>query len=204
MGTPQDLNDQVDHIASLDQALLDLLFLHFPGKEGGVLPGSCLELEIHAGLQDRLKSHDLRLAVTDSQHIDAKGILQTGFLVKQVGEVLHIRILFQLNDNTNALLGGLVGNIHDICGLFGLCKACHIRKKFGNIGADHGIGDFCYHKVSPAALCLFIFHLASQLYFAYSGFIDIEKLIFVDHNAAGGKVRSLDVSSLVERVSSNI
>ena len=51
LGATQDLNDQVDNIAGLNQSLLYLLFLHFMSQKVGIFPGCYLILKVNAGLE---------------------------------------------------------------------------------------------------------------------------------------------------------
>ncbi len=64
--------------------------------------------------------------VRHRQHIDAERILQLRLLVKHVRQLVHIGILFQVNDDTDSLFGGLVGNIHNIRCLLRLHKGADI------------------------------------------------------------------------------
>ena len=54
LGAPQDLDDQVDDVASLDQPLLNLLLLLLLRQKVGVLPGCDLKLKVDVSLQDSL------------------------------------------------------------------------------------------------------------------------------------------------------
>ena len=82
--SPQDLNDQIDHIAGFDQPFLDLALLLLFRKESLIFAGRQLELEVHMVLNDLLKSQRLRASVCHGEHIYAEGVLQAGLLVEHV------------------------------------------------------------------------------------------------------------------------
>ena len=54
LAAPENLDDQVDHVHGLYQALLNLPPLQLPGQKILVLPGADLKLEIHMVLDDLL------------------------------------------------------------------------------------------------------------------------------------------------------
>ena len=74
----------------------------------------------------------VRLGV-QRKHIDAEGVLQTRLLVEHVLQIFNICVPLQLYDNPDALLGGLIGNIHDILGFLGLGKGCHVGQEFADV-----------------------------------------------------------------------
>ena len=47
-------------------------------------------------------------------------------LIPSIAEIFGIGALFQVNDDTNAFFGGLVGNINDICRLFRLDQTIYV------------------------------------------------------------------------------
>ena len=75
---------------------------------------------------ERDNAHCLRSAVCNGKHIHAKGIFQSCLFVEQIAEIFGIGSLFQINDDTNAFFGGLVGNINDICRLFRLDQTIYV------------------------------------------------------------------------------
>ena len=80
-GTAQDLNDQIDHAARLDQTFLHFsLFFLFLQK---VVVFSCidLKLEVNDMLQDCFQPHCFRSAVRNRQHIDTEGVFQLGLFI---------------------------------------------------------------------------------------------------------------------------
>ena len=123
---PEDLDNQVDAAAGPDQSLLDFLFFHLFGQQALIFPGVEIKLKIHMALDDFLQPQGLRPAVGHRQHVDAEGILQPGLLVEQVSKLFRIRPLFQFQDNADAFLGGLVGDVHDVRSLFALHQFRHI------------------------------------------------------------------------------
>ena len=92
LGTAQDLDDQVDHVAGLDQSFLYLFAFQLFCQQIRVFPRGHLILEPDILLQDLLKPHSLRPAIADGQHIDAESILQPGLLIKKILKILHVRI----------------------------------------------------------------------------------------------------------------
>ncbi len=116
----QNFNNQVDDVTGLDETLLNLLLLSFFIQERGIFPGGQLILEADIVADNGNNTHGFRTAAGHRQHVHAEGILQTGLFVQQVADILRIGALFQVDDNADALLGGLVGNIHNVRGLFGL------------------------------------------------------------------------------------
>ncbi|GFI46585.1 hypothetical protein IMSAGC019_01904 [Lachnospiraceae bacterium] len=172
-GAAEDFNDQVNYIAGFNQPFLDFLPFPFFGKEGGIFSGGYLELKIYVMLNNFLKPHYLRPAFRDGQHVHAKGILQTGLFVEHVNKVVHIRVFFQLNHDPDAFLGGLVGNVHNIHGLFALGKSRHVHEEFGNVRPNHGIRDLADHHIGFPSFPLFNVHLTPDFDFSRAGFIDI-------------------------------
>ena len=131
--------------------------------------------------------------MTDSQHIDAEGVLQPGLFIEHIDEILHIRISAQFDHDPDAFLGRLVHDIHDVLRLFRLRKGRHIGQKLTDAHADHRVGNLGDDHVRLATLPLLDLHLAPQFHLAHAGLIDLRQLILVDHNAAGGKIRSLHI-----------
>ena len=100
---------------------------------------------------DLFQSQCLRSSVCNCQHIDTEGILQSGFLVEHVGKVLNICVTLQFQNDTDPFFRGLVGNIHDICGLLGFHQGCDIIEEFSDVGTDHGVWDLCDHQLLTAS-----------------------------------------------------
>ena len=76
------------------------------------------------------------------QHIDAKGIFQLRFFIKNIFNFVNVRILFQLQNNADSFFAGLVGNIYHICQLLTFHQIGHVHQKFVNARANHSIGNF--------------------------------------------------------------
>ena len=103
-------------------------------------------------LDDLLQAHGLRASVRHCQHIYPKGVLQPGLLVEHVDEIFRVRALFELNNDPDPFLGGLVGNIGDIAGLLGLYQIVDVVQEFSDPCPDHGIGDLRDHNLALAPL----------------------------------------------------
>ena len=151
-------------------------------------------MKVNHCLQNRSEPQCFRPAFADSQHVDAKGVLQSGLFIQQIHKILRVRIPAQFYDNTDALLGGLVGNIHDVLRLFALRQRRHVLQKFGDIHADHGIRNLGDDHIGLTALGFLVLHLAPDLDFAGAGLVDFQQFILVGHNPAGGEIRPLDIT----------
>ena len=125
---------------------------------------------------DGHKPHGFRPALCHCQHIDAEGVLQSCFFVKHVAEIFHICALFQIQYNTDALFGGLVGNIHNIVGFPCLCQIVHIHQEFPDIGPYHGVGNFRNHQPLPAAFYLFNLHFSPDFDFSGACLINMQQI----------------------------
>ena len=99
----EDLNDQVDHITGFDQTFLNLLFFQLPAQKGFILSCSYLKKKIHMMLDHLLQTESFRSSVCNCQHIDAKGILQSGFFIKHIGKIFYVCVFFQLQDDSDSL-----------------------------------------------------------------------------------------------------
>ena len=134
-----------------------------------------------------------RPPIRHRQHINAKRVLQTRLLIKHVAEIIHIRTLFQIQYNANTLFRGLVGNIHNISRLLCLHQMVNIHKKFSDICPHHCIRNFRDYQTLPAPFGLFHFDLAAQFDFPGSALINLQKIVLVDDDSSGWKIRSLDI-----------
>ena len=143
---------------------------------------------------DLLQSQCFRSSVCNCQHVNTEGILQSGLLIEHVGKVLHVCVALQFQNDTDPLFGGLVGNIHDICGLLGLYQGCDIIKEFSDVCTDHGIWDLCDHQLLAAALQLFYFHPSTDTELACSGFIDLYKVVLIYYDTTCRKIRALEIT----------
>ena len=76
-----------------------------------------------------IKSQCLRSSVRNRKHIDTESILQLCLFIEHIFKILNVRSFFQLNDNADAFLGRLVGNIHNIVSSFWSLQDCrhHLR-----------------------------------------------------------------------------
>ena len=190
-GPSEDLDDEVDHIAGLDETFLNLPPASFLREQVLVFSGGHLIEKIHMGLQNRPKPQRLRPPVRDGQHIHAEGIFQTGLLIKHVDEVVHVRIPLQLDDDADALLGGLVGNVADVRSLFRFRQSRHIRQELADVRSDHGVGNFRDDHVGLSALSLFHLHLAADADLSGSRFIDGKQVVLVRDDTSRGKIRTV-------------
>ena len=77
-------------------------------------------------LDDTFQAHGLRSSVRNCQHINSKGIFQSGLLIEHIGQILYVRTFLQVNDDTDSFFGRLIGNIHDVCCLLGLYQIADI------------------------------------------------------------------------------
>ena len=107
-GSPQDLDDQIDDIAGLDQTFLNLPLLFFFCQKSGVFSCSQFKPEIHMVLNDLFQSQCLRTSIHHCQHIDTEGILQMSLFVKHIYQIFRICPFFEFQHNTDAFFGGLV------------------------------------------------------------------------------------------------
>ena len=60
-------------------------------------------------LDDTLQAHGLRSSVRNCQHINSKGIFQSGLLIEHIGQILYVRTFLQVNDDTDSFFGRLIG-----------------------------------------------------------------------------------------------
>ena len=190
----EDFNDQVDHVAGLDKPLLDLLFFQLSAQKSIILSRCHLKEKIHMMLDHLLQAEGFRSSVCNCQHIYAKGILQPGLFIKHIGKIFYIRILFQLQDNTDSLLGGLVGNIHNVRCFFRFHKRSHIVQKLADVCAKHGIRNLCDHKLLFTAFQLLSCDPASDPQLTGSCLINFFQIILVDHNSSCRKIRSFNIT----------
>ena len=187
---PKNLNNQIDHVACLDQALLDLFFVQFPVQKRPVLSGIQFKLKINHMIEDLLKTQRLRTAVRHRQHIDSKGVFQTGLLIEHIDNLLGIGSFFQFQHDPDTLFGRLVCNIHNIRSFFCLYQSPDIIEEFPDIGAYHGVGNFRDNDLFFSPFDLFHFHLAADLDLSGSCLVDLRKFVFIGHDSSGGEVRS--------------
>ena len=103
--SPEDLDDQVDHITGADQAFLHFFFLQCFFQQCLIFSGSQLILKIHIVPNHIHKSHGLRPSIGYCQHIHAKRIFQTGLFVQKIQEIFRICTFFQFNDDADAFFG---------------------------------------------------------------------------------------------------
>ena len=192
-----DLDDEVNDIAGLDETFLNLALFLLLGEHGLIFPSGDLKGKINISLQNLLQGEGFRTAVLDGEHVDAERIFQLGFLVQKSLEVLHIGVLLQLNDNPDSFLGRLIRNIYDIVGNLILIQRCNILQELGNSGSDHRVWNFCHNKIQVSGFSLFRLHSAAKTYFALSGFVNGAQLFLIDDNSARRKIRSLDIAHQV-------
>ena len=143
---------------------------------------------------DLLQSQCFRSSVCNCQHVDTEGILQSGLLIEHVGKVLHVCIALQFQNDTDSLLGRLVGNIHDICGLLGLYQGCDIIKEFSDVCTDHGVRNLCDHQLLATALQLLYFHPSADTELTCSRFIDFYKVVLIYYDTTCRKIRALEIT----------
>ena len=194
LAATEDLDDQINDIAGFDKAFLDLPFLLFLGKKGCIFSGIYFKYKVHMVSNDLLQSQCFRSSVCNCQHVDTEGILQSGLLIEHVGKVLHVCIALQFQNDTDSLLGRLVGNIHDICGLLGLYQGCDIIKEFSDVCTDHGVRNLCDHQLLATALQLLYFHPSTDTELTCSGFIDLYKVVLIYYDTTCRKIRALEIT----------
>ena len=139
------------------------------------------------------KAHNLRSAIGYGQHVHTKGILEPCLFIEHVDKVLNICILTKLNDNTDSFLGGLVRNVYNILRFFGFGKSCYIHQELGNVGTDHGIGNFRNNHIGLAGFSLFDVYLATNLDLPDTGFINFQQLILIGNDTSGREIRTFDI-----------
>ena len=123
-------------------------------------------------IDDGFEAQSLGLAAGHRQHVDAEGILEAGLLVKHVDEVVHVGVFPEFKNDADALLGGLVGNIHDIRRDLVLHQIGHVVQEFADVGSHHRVGNLSDDQPVLAALAFFHFDTASQADLADAGLID--------------------------------
>ena len=145
-------------------------------------------------LDDLFQIQRLRPSVCHGKHIDAERILQSCLLVKHIGEVFHVRVAFQLQDDADPFLGGLIGDVHNVCGLFRLYEGGHVVEELADIRSQHGIGDLRYHKLQPSAFLLLRLHSSPETDLPAACLINLFQAVFVHHDPACGEIRTLQIT----------
>ena len=136
-----DLDDEVNDVARLNQAFLDLTLFLLLAEEIRVFAAVDLELEPDTLFENALQVQRLRFSSPDGEHVDAEGVLKTRFRVEKILEILNIRAFPQLDDNADALLRRLVRDIDNVTGYMGFLQLGNIREKLSDPGTDHRIRD---------------------------------------------------------------
>ena len=190
----ENLDDQVDNIAGFDKAFLDFPSFLLLCKKRGIFPGIDFKYKVYVMGDDLLQSQCFRSSVCNCQHVDTEGILQSGLLIEHVGKVLHVCIALQFQNDTDSLFGGLVGNIHDICGLLGLYQGCDIIKEFSDVCTNHGVRNLCDHQLLATALQLLYFHPSTDTELTCSRFIDLYKVVLIYYDTTCRKIRALEIT----------
>ena len=193
LAATEDFDDQVNDIGGAHETFLDFLFLQFLGKKLLVLAGGQVILKIKEIFNNILESQGFRTSVGDGQHVHAESIFQTCFLIEKCQQIVHICLFLQFQNDTNPFLGGLVGNIDNVCCLLTFHKSIDIIEKFADIGADHCVRNLGDDKAKLAAFVLLNLNAAPKLDLTAAGFVNIQQFVFIRYNTAGRKIRSLDV-----------
>ena len=193
LAATQDFDDQVNDIGGTHETFLDFLFLQFLGKKLLVLAGGQVILKIKEIFNNILETQGFRTSVGDGQHVHAESIFQTCFLIEKCQQIVHICLFLQFQNDTNPFLGGLVGNIDNVCCLLTFHKSIDIIEKFADIGADHCVRNLGDDKAKLAAFVLLNLNAAPKLDLTAAGFVNIQQFVFIRYNTAGRKIRSLDV-----------
>ena len=81
LAAPENLDDQINDVAGLNQSFFDLLLHQFFFQQGLIFSGNHLIVEICMQTDDVFQSQKLRPPVGDGQHIDAEGILETRLFI---------------------------------------------------------------------------------------------------------------------------
>ena len=68
-----------------------------------------------------------------------------------------------------------------------------VHQEFSDICSHHGIRDLRDDKPLPASLYLLRLDFAAELDLAHAALINLQKVILVDDNAPGRKIRPLDM-----------
>ena len=145
-------------------------------------------------LNDLLQAERLGFPVGHGQHIHAESVLKARFLIEHVLQVFDIRIFTKLQHDPDAFFGRLVGNVDNVGRLPRLDKCGHIVQEFSDIGPEHRVRYLGHDQQLFAALLFFDLDLAAKPQLACSGLVDREKIIFVYHDTASRKIRSLQIS----------
>ena len=147
-------------------------------------------LEIKPRREYGRQCHHLGTSVGDREHIDAEGILKTGFLIKDVFDPFRIRILFEFHENADAGCVRSVSDIRDLRKLLGFNKVSGILHELADPLSDHRIRDLGHDElILLASLCRrLIFKLSAKLQLAGPGLINTLQLRLVADNAAGRKI----------------
>ena len=153
-GSPEDLDDQIDHIDGFYEAFLDLLFQQILFEKASVLSVGELKAEFRERFENPAKRHRLGTAVGDDQHIHAERILELGLFIKNVPYIFRIRALLQFDDDADSFLGRLIRDVRDIRDHPVLREAGDVIQELADPAPDHGIGNLRDDDLLPAALDL--------------------------------------------------
>ena len=145
-------------------------------------------------------SHSFRASIDNRKHINAKGILQTGLLEKEILNSFCVRTLFQLNHNPDAFFGRLIGDISNIIGGMIFNKSIGIEQEFTYILSNHRIRNLGNNKLFLSALNLLYLHLTADLNLTFTCGIDLQKFVLIRNYTARWEIRAGNIFHHLGRI----
>ena len=185
-----DVDDLIGLIHHQLQTLQNVLTLFGFFQVVGGTAGDDLKLELEILLQHLLQGHYLGHAVFQRQHNDADGILQLGKAVQLVQHHLRVGTHLQVNDDAHALAVAFIIDVADAVDTLILYQ---LGDAFDQTGLIHHVGDLPHDDALPAVLHFLYLGLTAQGDLAAAGGIGGTDTAAPHDNAAGGKIRPLNV-----------
>ena len=185
-----DVDDLIGLIHHQLQTLQNVLTLFGFFQVVGGTAGDDLKLELEILLQHLLQGHYLGHTVFQRQHDDADGILQLSKAVQLVQHHLRVGAHLQVNDNAHALAVAFIIDVADAVDTLILYQ---LGDALDQAGLIHHVGDLPHDDALPAVLHFLYFGLAAQGNLAAAGGIGRPDAAAAHDDAAGGKIRPLNV-----------
>ena len=185
-----DVDDLIGLIHHQLQTLQNVLTLFGFFQVVGGTAGDDLKLELEILLQHLLQGHYLGHAVFQRQHNDADGILQLSKAVQLVQHHLRIGAHLQVNDDAHALAVAFIIDVADAVDTLILYQ---LGNALDQAGLIHHVGDLPHDDALPAVLHFLYLGLTAQGDLAAAGGIGRPDAAAAHDDAAGGKIRPLNV-----------
>ena len=138
--------------------------------------------------QHRLDAHKLGLALGNGEKIDAEGNLQVAVFIKVSERLLHVRVLFQLDDRAKPRPVRLIPDIIDAA-KSRLFFFAELEDFFQHLGFGNHVRHLRHDQQGAARAALFNLNARAKRQLAFSCFIGGFKLRRIDQHAACGKIR---------------